>query len=811
MAKGGSIELTGIVLDADYVTIGERSILRLTFKQDGKVYELLDFNFWPYFQIIPSSESVTAETLEKVQIRDEEGVAKPYKVEEVNLTLRGTPTKAFKVQVLNTKHVPKLSELMSQFGERYEYDILFWKRYLIDKQISPLYGVQVTAHEEDGKLRIDSIKPAAKPVKEEPSHLCFDIETYNPLGIPRQEVDPVIMISYTDGKESAVLTTKQIDRQFVKVFKDEKSMIKNFTDFINEKDYDAIAGYNSSNFDMPYLAKRGSVTKAPFSIGRYGDVPRAEHHGLLDMIKMPGRMNVDVYNVAKFVSIVGASENLLKANRFTLSDVYAAITGDKKKMVDRLHIWQQWDGTQQDLENLADYSLADSLALEELYKFFIPLETEISKIAGTTLSESCISTTGQLVEYLLMRNAYRNKEFIPNKPSDKEINWRNDNPIEGAYVKTPEAGIYKDLAVFDFRSLYPSIIIAHNIDPSTLYKGKEPGDYHVSPTNAKFRKSPAGIVPTVLKILLQERSEVKKAFKKDPDNKSLAARSTALKIIANSFYGYLGYARSRWYSRECAESVTAFGREYIAKTMESAEKHGFKVIYGDTDSIMLLRGEKSKEEAKKFLEDVNKSLPESMELELEDFYSSGVFVGKRTAAGGEGGAKKKYALMSESGRIKIRGFELVRRDWSGISRMTQRAVLETILKDGSKEKAIGIVKDVIKRLREGKVDIKELAVQTQLKKKIDNYDIVSPEVAAAKKAVARGKNKRDVENSAITYVITKTGSSISDKAELEEYAKDYDADYYINHQIIPATLKILKELGVSEDELKGLGSQKKLM
>ena len=165
-------------------------------------------------------------------------------------------------------------------------------------------------------------------------------------------------------------------------------------------------------------------------------MPRQEHHGLLEMVKIPGRLNVDVYNVAKFVSIVGASENLLKASRFTLSDVYAAITGDKKKMVDRVAIWKTWDGTDAERADLAEYSMADSLALEALYKFFIPLEIEISKIVGPPL-ESCISTTGQLVEYLLMRYAYGNGEFIPNKPSEKEIDWRNNNPIVGSLCKDP--------------------------------------------------------------------------------------------------------------------------------------------------------------------------------------------------------------------------------------------------------------------------------------------------------------------------------------------------------------------------------------
>jgi DNA polymerase I len=809
MEHGAHLELEGILVDIDYVSLGKRSIIRLVLKSGGKAYTLLDYGFRPYFFIVPGSDSVTAEQIAAAKARDDEGAISAYAVEPAELSLKGSAARAFRVTVESAREVPKLSEILAEFGERYEYDILFWKRYVIDKRISPLYGVNVKAHEEGGELRIDSIAPSGAPLSETLTHLCFDIETYNPLTVPRPDADPVIMISYTDGKNEAVLTTKDINRKFIRVFPEEKDMINSFTEYIKSNDYDVIAGYNSSNFDIPYLLKRAAATKSSFSIGRHEGMPKQEHHGLLEMVKIPGRSHVDVYNIAKFVSIVGASEKVLKASRFTLKEVYAAITGDVKKMVERQDIWRIWDGSDAEREDLAEYSLADSLALDELYRFFVPLEIEISKVVGTTLSESCISTTGQLVEHLLMRSAFENNEFTPNKPTEREIAWRNSNPIEGAYVKTPEAGIYRDIAVFDFRGLYPSIIIAYNIDPSTLVKDPGPGDYHVSPTKAKFRKAPAGIVPKVLKILINERSEAKKAFKKDPDNKALAARQTALKIIANSFYGYLGYARSRWYSRECAESVTAFGREYISKTMELAEKHGFKVLYGDTDSIFLLMGGRGREDAKKFLNDVNKSLPDSMELELEDFYTSGVFVGKRGA--GSRGAKKKYALLSESGRIKIRGFELVRRDWSGISRNTQRAVLETILKEGSKEKAMAIVKDVVKRLRDGEIPIRELSIQTQLRKKIDAYDAKSPELAAVKKAIERKqKNKSDMEGTMVNYVITRHGSTISEKAELEEFAEDYDAEYYINHQVIPSTLKILKELGISEDELKGLGSQKKL-
>jgi DNA polymerase I len=301
-------------------------------------------------------------------------------------------------------------------------------------------------------------------------------------------------------------------------------------------------------------------------------------------------------------------------------------------------------------------------------------------------------------------------------------------------------------------------------------------------------------------------------YKKDPDNIFLGSRSQALKITSNSFYGYLGYARSRWYSRDCAAAVTAYGRQYIKETIKESEDHGFKVIYGDTDSVVLLLGDKTKEEAIGFVKDYNKTLPGNMELELEDFYTRGVFVGKKVEKEGDvAGAKKKYAMISESGRIKIRGFELVRRDWSKVARDTQRKVLETILKEGSAEKAAQIVKDVIAELEGGKVPLEDLAINTQLRKKIDSYDVQSPELSAAKKAVQAGvKDKEEVESAVISYVITKSGSSVSDKAMLLEMAKDYDPQYYINKQVLPAVMRILKELNYDEGQLKGKGSQKKL-
>ena len=675
--------------------------------------------------------------------------------------------------------------------------------------------------------------------------LCFDIETYNPNNASDAKKDPILMISYYyspqgrkgndinnnnnigneinsnigDGNSSSatairqgVITYKDIDREFIEKVGTEAEMIERFAQLASSLDADIITGYNSSNFDMRYIMERAEALGIKFNISRFSGATKIESHGLANKVKISGREHIDMYSVVKFIATVAASTDILRLNRYTLKNVYEAVSKEKKQDIDKGLIYRIWDEGGERLAELAEYNLSDSYALYEVFRTFFPLALQLSATTGLMLSDVSVSTTGQLVEFLLMRYAYAFGNMIPNKPGDYEVRKRSMNPIIGAYVKTPDPGIYDSLAVFDFRSLYPSIIMSHNIDPSSLCTDCK--EYYESPDGTRFDKAKKCIVPEILRMLIGKRNEVKKLFKADPDSIILGARSQALKITANSFYGYLGYARSRWYSRECASSVTAYARYYIKDTIDKAEAYGLKVIYSDTDSVALLMQGKPKELALGFAKSVNAKLPESMELELEDFYTRAVFVSKK-AKNEERGAKKKYAMISESGRIKIRGFELVRRDWSGIARKTQQEVLEAILRHGSITQVLDIVRNVIASIRSGSVDMKEMAISTQLRKALDRYDIISPEVAAARKALKAGiKTKYELEHGIITYVVTKSGASISDKAMLEEQAvaehADYDPEYYINNQVIPAVMRILKELGINEQDLKAIGSQKKL-
>ncbi|MDO5825625.1 MAG: DNA polymerase domain-containing protein [Methanosphaera sp.] len=198
---------------------------------------------------------------------------------------------------------------------------------------------------------------------------------------------------------------------------------------------------------------------------------------------------------------------------------------------------------------------------------------------------------------------------------------------------------------------------------------------------------------------------------------------------------------------------------------------------------------KIEEQVTELLSSINQNLPEDMELELEGYYDRGFFV-----------TKKRYALI-EDGTIVVKGLELVRRDWAPVAKNTQHDVLEAILKDASPQKAKKIVKDVINRLNSGKVDVSDLIIHTKLTKKPENYKQIAPHVIAAEKLRMNGI--KVTSGSIIQYVITKGNEPISKRAHPIELMnnQEYDPEYYIEHQVLPATLRILEAIGYSEEQI----------
>lgn len=204
-----------------------------------------------------------------------------------------------------------------------------------------------------------------------------------------------------------------------------------------------------------------------------------------------------------------------------------------------------------------------------------------------------------------------------------------------------------------------------------------------------------------------------------------------------------------------------------------------------------------KNQAQKFITDLNATLPEVMELEYEGFYRRGFFV-----------SKKRYAVI-EDGEIIAKGLELVRRDWAPIVKQTQKDVLKDILKEGNTTKAINTVKKVLKRLKTGKIEGKELIIHTQITKPLSEYKQIGPHVVAAKKMEEHGI--KITKGTIIQYVIVRGKGSISQRAVPYDYSEgsEYDRDYYINNQMIPAIGRIMYSLGYTKQDLEDLAQGEK--
>ncbi|MDO8648038.1 MAG: DNA-directed DNA polymerase [Candidatus Diapherotrites archaeon] len=799
----GAGKIEGILLDADYKDTENASVIRLFLRTESGIKHFEFPSFKPYFYILTDG-SLTEKKL--LEIEFGEKAAKILAAERMEFE---NAENAFKI------YFSKVSDLMAcreeikhvkGVLEKREYDIPFSKRFLINNALQPMNMIEIELDKEG-----NATSAKAKELQKSKFKIySIDIETYSPGKFSSAKKDPIMMISVAGKDYSKVFSYKKklAKLEFCKIMQNEKAMLEAFVQELKLLEPDIIVTYNGDQFDFPYIKERCKINGVDFKINSDKTEPSASRKGMDTAFRLKGVQHLDAYQMVAFLTRFQVI-NLIK---YDLESVSAALLGKPKDKFDFKNIQEVWEG-EKGIEALAKYNLEDSQAAFEIVQKYLPLSIEVCRLGRLTLYDASRITGGMLVEQLLIIKSFEQNLIVPSKPHESTVTERMSQEVEGAFVREPTHGLHENIAVIDFRSFHPTIIITHNVSPETIdceHKECASGK-NVSPTGHYFCEKNQGFIPRNLAEVLKQRfafkNEFKKAKKSDENYDLLFAKQWAFKIVLNSFFGYLGYPRSRWYCRECGNSILAWTRHYIKQTMHRAEQDGFEVIYGDTDSAMLKLGKKTREDLEKFVEKVNKEVPKPMELELENFYKRGIFVMQKS---GNKAAKKRYALIDYKDNLKIVGFEYVRRDWSNIAKQTQKEVIEAVLKEGNPEKAAQIVKKRITDLKEGKVPKKELVVFSEIQKPLEKYDIINPQVSAALKA--RKKGVKIEVGTIVGYIITRSGKSISEKAELEEFVQEgnYDADYYIMNQVLPAVERIMQELGYTVEDLKHGGKQTKL-
>lgn len=805
-------------IDIAYSIIEGKPQIRLFGRslEDGRRIQVVDNSFEPYFYVTPKKGQPIKEKLTKLRIEEERQVYEVRRVDEVEKKIKGVTVKTLKVVANIPRAVPKLRDVIKNWevvDTIHEYDILFTRRYLLDKGITPMTMCEVQGEILQTRSRVKTIEAAkikqfSTDMYRDPKILAVDIETYSTPSQPINfEKNPILMIAFYGKNFRKVYAWKSFKHSldYVEFVNSERELIEKFKETVEAYKPDILTGYYSDGFDLPYIKARADKHKVRLDIAPDFSEMKLRM-GNETAVQITGMTHLDIFKFIKKVM-----RGTLETEAYNLNAVALELLGEEKKDVDVTDLPAAWDThDHESLERFAEYNLHDASLAFRLTESMLPTVIELVKIVGMPIYDINRMGFSQLVEWYLLKQASQVNIIAPNKPDYNEVGRRRLQSYQGGFVFEPKPGLYKDIVVYDYLSLYPTIISSHNIDPDTLHcvccketSKKTPGE-----EGYWFCSRKKGFIPELIGDIITRRMRVKEIMKTEgKTDRFLDARQNALKLMANSFYGYLGFYGARWYSLESAKSTTSWGRYYIHQVIAKAEKEGFQVLYSDTDSVFLSLGGKTRENADTFAAEVNESLPGLMELEFDGYYPSGIFVSAKLGASG---AKKKYALVNQKGEMKIRGFETVRRNWSKIAKETQEEVLRIILHEHDEIKALNYVKDVIQDLRNAEIPLAKVIIKTQLVKDLLDYAAKGPHVAVAQRL--RNKGMSVGPGTIIEYVVARGSDIIRNRARLPEEIsqKEYDAEYYISHQVVPSVDRIFAVLGYKKEELLDNKEQKKL-
>ncbi len=564
-----------VLLDIDYITQKGEAVIRLFGRQIGENNGTITAHhktFKPYIYIQTDNQKTCENQLSKLNLSNIETVTKEDNGKTrdfLKLTLKHPH---------DTHKLKKELKNMESVGEIREYDIPFYRRYLVDNGLNPMNILEV--HGKTMKT-LDNGRCIFE-IQEEPigmglypgklKLLSFNIEAATSHGTPNVQEDPIILASFSSNHGlQRIITNQKSSQKFVETVSTEEELIQRFIETVNTEDPDILLGYNSDRYDFPYLTGRAEKLNIPLKLGVDGSKLKIRNNGRRNAATIRGRVHIDLYSNLR---------RHLPLEHHTLKRVYKELFGADKEDIPDHEVYTSFHEGGKRLETLFKYVLADVEAVTKIGEKMLPLSIELTRIVGQPLFDVSRMGSGKQVEWYLIRKAHETGRLAPNKFG----NYIRD--VVGGYVEEPVQGLQKNIHYFDFRSLYPSIIVAKNISPDTLTENQ---DSHVTPEfGYKFKKAPQGFIPSVVVELLENRRKVKKIMAQTTDTRELQIlnfRQEAFKRLTNTIYGLYNHSTFRWYSIECSEAITAWGRDFLQKTMEKSREHGFKPLYADTDGF----------------------------------------------------------------------------------------------------------------------------------------------------------------------------------------------------------------------------------
>ncbi len=679
--------------------------------------------------------------------------------------------------------VQERNRIHAASGVTLEADVKVSNRFLMERFINGSVVLRGPAQVDGGVLHFRDPNVRAAEVTPRLRTVSLDIETDGWDG-------PVLSLAIAgSGREHVFVVRDGVDGPGLSFHGTERAALEATFAAIRELDPDVLLGWNVVDFDLRVLDTRCTLLGTPFALGRAGERARVlvGDAQSVSIARVPGRVVLD--GVATLRNASWAFE------RYSLEHVAQHLLGRGKlraEGVDALtEIRRMY---RDDPAALAAYNLEDArLALEIFEKAkLVEFTVARAKLTGLPLDRQGGSVAA--FDHLYLPRLHRRGFVAPDVGSNE-----HPTPSPGGHVLDSVPGLYTNVASFDFRSLYPSIVRTFQIDPLGLWF---PGPNPVQGFGGATFARTGAILPELITHLHEERTKAREA-----GNDTL---SQAIKILMNSFYGVLGTPGCRFFDPRLASSITLRGHEIIERSRAFLEERGLQVIYGDTDSLFVrldatLDEAAAQVEGRRLADALNAfwkervaaehgGLQSSLELRFDALYLKFLMP---TMRGSEKGSKKRYAgtvrAADGSARLVIRGLEAIRTDWTPLAREAQRELLERVFTDQPWEAWLLSLREQVVR---GQVD-ERLVYRKRLRRDVGDYASVPPHVKAAR-MLAESEDGDDTPATDVAYVMTTKGPEpVSMRSAPLDYA------HYLDKQLAPAVDVVLGLLGTSFERVAG--------
>jgi DNA polymerase-2 len=356
---------------------------------------------------------------------------------------------------------------------------------------------------------------------------------------------------------------------------------------------------------------------------------------------------------------------------------------------------------------------------------------------------------------------------------------------KGGLTYQPKVGAFEGVAEIDFASMYPSLMIVHNISPETVLCSC--CDNQVVPeAGYNICTQRRGLIPLTLAPLVERRRLLKELMRSAEDERTREIydrRRTAIKWMLVSCFGYMGYKNAKFGRIEAHESVTAFGRETLLRAKEIAEERGFRILHGLTDSLWISKPGTTEEELRGLCETITEGT--KVEMSLEGVYRWIVFLSSKVKEGRP--VATRYFGVFADGELKARGLAYRRHDTPLDIKEVQEEMLAILREAGSlgelrekREEALLLLDERIAELERGEVDVRRLIVEQVLGRNIEDFKVNTRAAIAARKFRDAGIPIHPGEK--VGYVITNAKAKDKEKRISiggEGGAVRYDVDEYV--------------------------------